>query len=164
MCPVVFMNHTQSSIVKFAVHFRNLIAEYCSLEQIYEFAPNCSPDPEAAAKRQKLCDNYPWICEYSNPLIFNDPKIDDINDNVLRARTHMNGGMSVKDLVKYAQMMSYNGDENWVFPKYDYGPEGNKKKYGQEDVPTWDVSSWKIDTALMAGTRDFIATLRDVGN
>lgn len=72
------------------------------------------------------------------------------------------GGQSYKAMAKYVQDIL--NSEQMVFQKYDYGALGNLFEYKQLTPPKWDVSSWKIDTVLINGTKDVLVADEDLQN
>jgi hypothetical protein len=71
---------------------------------------------------------------------------------------HFPAGSSLKSLKHFKQVMKAKR-----FEHYDYGPEENLKRYGQEaapEIPLQNIVDFPI--ALLAGTEDKLAHIEDV--
>ena len=71
---------------------------------------------------------------------------------------HVPAGTSTNTLVHYAQLYSKGND---AFDRYDWGPEENLIRYGQEEPIAMDLSLVTTPTALFVGNADQLATLAD---
>jgi hypothetical protein len=69
--------------------------------------------------------------------------------------------MSLKTLVHYAQQIT-QPKGNPQFTKFDYGPEGNIKKYGTKEAPVWNVGNITTKLTFLVGTGDLFSTPPDV--
>ncbi|KAB7501577.1 hypothetical protein Anas_06885 [Armadillidium nasatum] len=49
-----------------------------------------------------------------------------------------------------------------VFQKYDWGPEENQKRYGQETPPAFNLEGSMPPLAFFRGDNDFLADPEDV--
>lgn len=73
---------------------------------------------------------------------------------------HTPAGTSTQDIVHFGQ--GVNSD---VFQMYNYDPyefNGNKKHYGQDTPPMYDVSNIQIPTYIYRGDKDILADPTDV--
>jgi len=70
---------------------------------------------------------------------------------------HDPAGTSAKNIVHFAQLVREN-----KFQKFDYGPDGNQKHYGQKTPPPYPLSGLKAKVALFTGTQDYLADPTDV--
>lgn len=69
---------------------------------------------------------------------------------------HLPSGSSAKNFLRWGQIVK-NG-----FSEYDYGEEGNLKKYGVKKPPMFDLSKVTMKWMLIASSNDYIADLKDV--
>jgi len=161
LAPIVFMNYTGSLTLKFFTYAKELISFAGEGLGLWDIVPSpCLNEPKWAEVVTWFCDKVSVLCDNFIPGINIDPKVDLILDNSTDLITHYPAGSSLKCLVKYGQAIDMGTKEK--FQKYDYGFLGNFKKYGSYKVPEWDVAQFKIDVALVGGTRDEFGSERDV--
>ena len=99
---------------------------------------------------EQICANIVFIiCGFDPPQI-NKTRLDVY-------MTHTPAGTSVQNMLHYAQ--AYRSKR---FQKYDFGPEGNKVKYGQASPPQYDLSSFHVPTVLYSAGQDWLADPDDV--
>lgn len=70
---------------------------------------------------------------------------------------HTPAGTSTQNIVHWIQMVRHGGT-----PKYDYGEKGNKKHYGQANVPAYDFTTVNRPVYLYWGDSDWLADPTDV--
>ena len=68
-------------------------------------------------------------------------------------------GTSCQCLLHYAQLAEKQIKAPNTFPKYDFGPAGNLKKYGTKTAPNYDLSLIKEKVRMWVGTADVLATI-----
>lgn len=162
LAPIVFMKHCESPVLAGLAQFRHLLWPVFQITQLFNFVPSfCLEKPGFAKLGQMFCDTLPFICDNIVPGVHFNPKVDDILKDLTTLITHYPAGTAAKNVMKYAQSIS-NRKEN-RFTKYDYGHEGNMKKYGTKSPGLWDVTKIAIDTVLIAGTNDMLGNPVDVG-
>ena len=104
-----------------------------------------------------VCATFDSIC--SNLLAsFSDANAE--RDNMGRADVfiaHFPSGTSLKNVVKWQQ-----GTQVDAFRKFDYGVEENRKRYGQDQPPNYDLSNIEHKVHLFAGGEDLLSNPTDV--
>lgn len=70
---------------------------------------------------------------------------------------HSNEGASAKDIIHFLQ-----GIKADKFQKYDYGPDGNMKRYNQTTPPEYHPQNMAVPVAMFYGDNDFLADRTDV--
>ncbi|XP_061196822.1 lysosomal acid lipase/cholesteryl ester hydrolase-like [Saccostrea echinata] len=71
--------------------------------------------------------------------------------------SHSNEGSSAKDIIHYFQEMEAD-----KFQKFDYGPDGNLKRYNQTTPPQYYPQNMTVPVAMYYGDNDFLADRTDV--
>ncbi|CAL2045202.1 unnamed protein product [Caenorhabditis brenneri] len=71
--------------------------------------------------------------------------------------SHTPAGTSTQNIVHWIQMVRHGGT-----PYYDYGEKGNKKHYGQGNVPSYDFTNVNRPVYLYWGDSDWLADPTDV--
>uniref|UniRef100_A0A7E4VBG5 Lipase n=1 Tax=Panagrellus redivivus TaxID=6233 RepID=A0A7E4VBG5_PANRE len=80
--------------------------------------------------------------------------------NTSRARIYMShfpAGSSTQNMAHWVQFM-----RSGIFRKYDWGPKGNIKRYGQSTPPIYDISQIRVPTHLYYSSVDPLALATDV--
>lgn len=73
---------------------------------------------------------------------------------------HVPAGASTKTLAHYAQEMKNNGR----FQQFDYGSDGNVKKYGSGSPPAYAIGNITLPIALLSGDNDWLSSVKDATN
>uniref|UniRef100_T1ILR9 Lipase n=1 Tax=Strigamia maritima TaxID=126957 RepID=T1ILR9_STRMM len=97
--------------------------------------------------------DYPIICQIG--MFINggySPNLPDVARIPVHT-THCSGGMSVKTLLHYGQMI-----QTQKFRKYDYGNIENLRQYGSAEPPELSIANIKVPTILMYGANDAVTT------
>lgn len=84
---------------------------------------------------------------------------EDVPDAITNISAHFPAGTSVKSLNHYAQLVV-----NGRFQDYDYGEQGNLKKYGRKQPPAFNLSTARVPTALFVGSHDDLSDPMDEVN
>lgn len=71
---------------------------------------------------------------------------------------HTPAGTSTKTVVHYAQEIHEGGN----FQYFDYGPEENLKRYGQEKPLQYNLENISVPVSLFFATNDWLAGPQDV--
>uniref|UniRef100_A0A1A8CTY9 Lipase n=1 Tax=Nothobranchius kadleci TaxID=1051664 RepID=A0A1A8CTY9_NOTKA len=85
---------------------------------------------------------------------------DEKNLNMTRTpvyTTHCPAGTSVQNMVHWAQAVKQG-----KLMAFDYGREGNMKRYNQSTPPEYQVQDMKVPTALFSGGHDTLADPKDM--
>jgi len=98
-------------------------------------------------------DNFSFVYEPFYYFTDISPQSEDYT-KIRKFAKHTPAGTSWKNLVHLTQQMRGEGDSMRL---YDYGPEGNRLKYGQEKVKYYDFGLVR-DTKISAyvGKKDFL--------
>lgn len=67
---------------------------------------------------------------------------------------HVPAGTSTKTVIHYAQEIHHDGD----FQQFDYGPAGNRIKYGQDTPPLYKFEKIKTPIYLIYADNDWLAS------
>lgn len=103
---------------------------------------------------------FPGISAYIASSLYDINIHGDTIDNVAVYGQRLKGGTSLKNLIYYRQIMDTNSTIPYFF---DYGPEGNVKKYGTEEPPRMDFNRISAPIAIIAGAHDVAAPPEDAG-
>ena len=117
-----------------AIDFYNKYCEANRLTCAKNYAKDWSASPEIAAR----IDNWPRA-GYKKEI--------DVS------------GSSVGNLVHLGQLIVSQLKKSGSFPKYDYGPAGNLKKYGTKTAPLYDLGLIKETVRMWVGSEDIFATI-----
>jgi lysosomal acid lipase/cholesteryl ester hydrolase len=156
LAPVVYMTHVKSPIrylSPFTTDFEWL-AKYLGVNQ---FLPNnkilkfLSYDCELLNIDKTICEDIIFAFCGFDKTEFNE----DLLPVVL---SHDPAGSSTKTVLHYAQEIKYDGK----FQQYDYGPAGNKIKYGTLTPPQYKLLNIKVPTYLMYAVNDWLSSYIDV--
>ena len=100
----------------------------------------------------------PHICEKQNEGFFDFVgEIDEVT-RIADKAAHGPAGSGWRCLVHYGQIIAAK-----QFQRYDYGSKSeNKKHYGQETPPLYDLSKIEVPMALATGTVDKLADKQDI--
>ncbi|XP_044254846.1 lipase 3-like [Tribolium madens] len=156
LAPVAYMTHVKSPIrylSPFAYDFEWL-ARYLGLNQ---FLPNnkimkfLGYDCELLKIDKEICEDVIFtLCGFDK---------EEFNEELLPVvLSHDPAGSSTKTVLHYSQEIKYDGK----FQQYDYGPDGNKIKYGTLTPPQYKLLNIKVKTYLMYALNDFLASYIDV--
>ena len=101
-----------------------------------------------------FCVDYDFICR----LIFThftDKNFDVIDKVEFMKYLHTAPSrVSVKTITHYLQWIR---DDKPITYRYNYGPIGNLRKYGQLKTPTWNLKKIKVPIYLYHGENDFLS-------
>ncbi|XP_014226292.1 lipase 3-like isoform X1 [Trichogramma pretiosum] len=70
---------------------------------------------------------------------------------------HTLAGSSIRELTHYGQLI-----KSHKFEQFDWGKEENKRIYGDDDPPEYDLSKVNVPVALFWARNDWLADTRDV--
>ena len=68
-------------------------------------------------------------------------------------------GSSVGNMIHLGQLIVSQLKTPGTFPKYDYGPAGNLKKYGTKTAPLYNLALIQETVRMWVGTEDIFATI-----
>jgi len=147
------------SLVKFTAPFINPIESFLKFIGTKAFLPNndfhrqfrkivC----ERSMREATVCRNMIFLIAGTDPDNFNLTAIPVING-------HNPSGTSVRTVSQFAKNFNAEGE---TFIRYDYGTEGNLKRYGQEKPPAYDLSLVTAPVYLFWGENDLLTTPTDV--
>ncbi|XP_037783599.1 lipase 3-like isoform X2 [Penaeus monodon] len=108
----------------------------------------------------KLCDRNSLLAVFCRKILatIGGPNPDELNRDLLATITaHTPAGTSVHSVTHFGQLITSDG-----FYKFDHGPHGNLRRYGQRQPPSYDLSQVRIPVAIFAGENDYLADPRDV--
>lgn len=163
LAPIVYMNYGGSLAIKFLAPIKDILKFAGDTIGMYDFFPSpCLNEPGWAKLVTWACNTLSLLCDNVIPGINIDQTVDNVLDNGPDLITHYPAGTSLKCLIKYAQAIDMGDKEKFV--KFNYGYFGNISKYGSSKVPEWDITLFKIDTALVGATRDEFGSEQDVAN
>ncbi|RZC36181.1 lipase 3, partial [Asbolus verrucosus] len=156
LAPVAYMTHVKSPIrylSPFTYDFEWL-SKYLGLNQ---FLPNnkvlkfLAYDCELLKIDKTICEDIIFVlCGFDKA---------EFNEKILPVVLgHDPAGTSTKTVLHYAQEIKYDGK----FQQYDYGPEGNRIKYGTLKPPQYKLVNIKVKTYLMYAVNDWLASYIDV--
>ncbi|XP_071452435.1 lipase 3-like [Hetaerina americana] len=156
LAPVMYMGRVKSPIrllapfaddLEFIVHFLGA-AEFLPQNKIIRFLSKYGC--ELFTTEEKICEN----------SIFAITGFDDSQFNMTLLPIvlgHTPAGASTKTLIHYAQEI-----RSGKFQMYDYGSEGNMKRYGKDFPPEYNVSAIQPPISLHYSDNDWLANVDDV--
>ena len=150
--PVAYVFHQTSGPLTLLSDSRLLdLLNYLNLD---EFSPQTWLQTDAGSI---ICSEFDGIC---NDLLASFSDANAERDNMERADVfigHFPSGTSLKNVVKWQQ-----GTQVDAFRKFDYGVEENRKKYGQDQPPNYNISNIEHKVHLFAGGEDLLSNPTDV--
>ena len=109
----------------------------------------------------KLCIKQPQPCLKNYQLTDEHPELDDYT-RYGYVKTLSPCGFSTNSVLHFAQLIAAD-QKNPVFKKFDWGSaRANKKYYGQDQPPVYDLSLIKEKVRILSGTGDKLADTKDV--
>ncbi|XP_061561250.1 gastric triacylglycerol lipase [Phycodurus eques] len=100
------------------------------------------------------------LSELCGNLFFVLCGFDELNLNMSRTAvytTHCPAGTSVQNMLHWAQAV-----DSGKLSAFDFGTEGNMKRYNQTTPPQYRVQDMKVPTAVFSGGHDTLADPKDV--
>jgi pimeloyl-ACP methyl ester carboxylesterase len=157
--PVLFLTNTKIAPLQLAKKLEHTFQSAMNLLHLHHFGlGKCDFDPNLVTKYQNECSkkqcNFDWMT---------DPNPKTINYYWYGYSENASpGGYSTQCLVHFAQLIAENRKAPY-FSKYDYGSyEENKKHYGQNIAPLYDLGLIKSKVFLYMGDSDQLADSTDV--
>lgn len=161
LAPIVYLNHVESWIYKAAVTVflgQNIYKLTTTLFGSYQSLPTtCRGNYSFANFVSVFCKSSPladYMCRNFIPGVKINPFYDNILDNFKKLSEYYPSGSSAKSMIHLGQLMMLPKDE-FKFQRFDYGPEENVKRYGEEKTPSWDVSKIRTKVVIINGKEDF---------
>ncbi|KAK3739989.1 hypothetical protein RRG08_005261 [Elysia crispata] len=155
LAPIGRVGHIKSPLLLLLVHFAEQIKLFLDIFGHGEFD---FPEPLHRLVAGTLCEEWGEVicenfifllCGY-NPKSFNESRVDVY-------LSHVPAGASALTLMQWAQ-----GVKSEKFQHFDYGEQGNLKKYGQKTPPLYDPRKIRVPVAIFRGGRDWLADTTDV--
>eukprot|EP01133_Synstelium_polycarpum_P019085 gene19085-22852_t len=151
LAPVVQVTHCSSTLLDF-------FAKY-DLADIFEVLGDKSflaDTPLLQKLLPYICGNEPMICQNSLALIMGWDTTNINNTRLPVIMAHEPGGTSVQNIIHWSQA------KNHGYKKFDYGPIGNIKHYGQMTTPSYNISDFSAPLIIYYGGNDDLADVVDV--
>jgi gastric triacylglycerol lipase len=150
--PVASVTHQSSEIL--ALGSKPGFAELAKLFGIEEFLP--ASDNNSMAY---ICTYFNFLCKGGLYLLADEDLAVDNYKRLDVVMNHYPSGTSLKDIIHWSQMVNLKQE---ALQKYNHGPQGNLKAYGQLTPPQYDLTLIRAKVALFAGTADRLADVTDV--
>ncbi|XP_019870012.2 lipase 3 [Aethina tumida] len=156
LAPVAYMTHIKTPI-RYLSPFVNDVEWLNRFFGLNQFLPNnriikiLSAECERNSWGRASCENIVFILCGFDKKEFN-------HDNLGVILHHTPAGASTKTILHYAHEIKNQGK----FQHYDYGADGNKKRYGTENPPDYNISNIETPIYLMYGLNDWLASPIDV--
>merc|ERR1719159_2213849 len=96
------------------------------------------------------------LCEISVDVICGTGTMDDAN-SISKFAEYFPCGTSFKNMLHFAQGAKHNS-----FRRFDYGSLKNMQVYGQRIPPNYNLSAYRVPTALFVADGDLLADPGDV--
>ena len=158
--PVTFLPSATSKLVKILAADTPFIAA-CKLFGIDEFLPGACSKTSAQSEFEKyICLLDPLLCDFFISFIADyNPKYDNEKRFPIFVQ-HNPSGSSLQTLLHFRQL--YELDKHHPkFQKFDYGKNGNIKKYGQSTPPLYDFNLINLPVRAFTGMQDELADPTD---
>ncbi|CAI5453277.1 unnamed protein product [Caenorhabditis angaria] len=157
LAPVGAVKHIKGLLKFFADYFAPEFDGWFDVFGSGEFTPNnwimkLAADSICAGLKVEsdLCDNILFLIA--------GPESNQLNQTRVPIYvSHTPAGTSTQNIVHWLQMVRHGGT-----PMYDYGTKGNKKHYGQSNVPAYDFTNIKRPMYLYWGDSDWLADPTDI--
>lgn len=153
LAPVFYMRHTKSILLKgmATMHLDTAI----SLMRVHELLPD---NKLWRLVTPRACKHASWMCSFGIFLMCGYD-VTDIDVNRLPIyMAHFPAGVSMRELIHYAQMIRSN-----TVKAFDFGYRKNKEAYGAHNAPTYNISNAKAPpTYIFYGEQDELANSIDV--
>ena len=156
--PMSIKNCAEPSLVQAAKPFTmKVIIALAEALHIYNLIPYGSL---TAGTTSAVCDLFDGqICKFVlNWFAGGDSKVD-YYERLNVAMSNLPSGAGYRNFVHYGQLI---GAETEAFRRFDYGKDENKKKYGQDTPPDYDLDAITFPIAMFAGGKDVLADPKDV--
>lgn len=158
MAPSAFVQLIRSPIARIMIPMVEWLAKFMASHEVYGWLP---ASKVLHVLRNAICPlNYPEnICSEFMDLLVGphpeayDPKVIAVHSG------HTPAGGSFNQDVHYAQIA-----RSGLFQQYDFGREGNYRKYGSKDPPTYELERSTAPIALFYGLNDWLVHPRNVEN
>lgn len=159
MAPVAYMSGVKGPLNVLA-DYGNNIEKFMKLFGVNEFLPRgdvvrfLSKHSCAVSKFEDV------VCEMTLYTLCGHDK--DQFDLSLRPMIfgHLPAGASTKTLAHYAQEIRNEGR----FQQFDYGFDGNMKRYGDKAPPAYPIEKITLPIALLSGDNDWLSSVNDAKN
>lgn len=156
LAPVAFVRHIKSPLrllapqvkrVQFLVHWLGL-GEFLPQNFIIKWLTKWGC--EKLKIEEEICENFIFVlCGFDKQQF---------NDSLLPALlSHTPAGASTQTILHYAQMIL-----SGQFRQYDYGILDNRRKYGTDEPPNYDLSKVDVPVKLLYAENDWLASVEDV--
>ena len=158
LAPIVYLNQNHVPVVDFATTIRGLI-KFAALRFGVNYLEKgtCLWDQYYIDKLNKQCGSQPKSCYKEVKYTDLVPKVNNWARAGYRALLEPSGA-SVNSFLHYAQILDAQRKNHEAFPKFDYGPSGNRQHYGNSHPPNYDLSLIREKVRLWMGTADALGT------
>lgn len=161
LAPICFMTHFKQKMILTLSRHQEWVYKTAMKVKMWQFqSNNCEVKKWKKIRWNLQCVINKKSCYKKYTFMDAYPEMDDISRTGIYLNTKPQG-MSLKTLLHYAQQITQPVD-NPQFTKFDYGPEGNLKKYGTKKAPIWNVGNITTKLTFLVGTGDLFSTPLDV--
>ncbi|CAH1971160.1 unnamed protein product [Acanthoscelides obtectus] len=156
LAPVAFINKIDPLVKRFAVEYGPVVAKLA--DNLGLKGTGQIPDVEMFLR--KYCGTYPVVvlCDALIKLTSGDNPNENIADMVPVFFSYYPTGVSLKVAKMYMQTVLQHGR----FGKYNYGIERNRRLYGSDMPPEYNLTNIDLPVFLFVGRYDAVATPADV--
>jgi len=95
------------------------------------------------------------MCDWGWDIAGYNPRVDNVIKDMANFLRSNPSGASVQSIAHYGQLISAGKP---TFARYDWGAGQNKKVYGQETAPEYDMSKFNMPLVIARGTADDLST------
>lgn len=156
MAPIAYMSEVKGPLNVFA-DYGNNINKFMQLFGVKEFLSR-GPVLKFLSKRSCAVSKFEdVVCELSMYVLCGHDK--DQFDVSLEPLIfgHFPAGASTKTLAHFAQEIKNEGR----FQQFDYGSDGNMKRYDNNTPPAYPVEKISLPIALLSGDNDWLSSVKD---
>ena len=157
LSPVVYLRHLNTNWDALSLLYRIHGPYLLNLFNIYKIALRDPTENKILFSLINFtCKHIPIFCELALKWVSDrSPSVLDISNFAFYLQ-HYPSSSSVKCLDHFAQLAKLPDGQ---FGKYDYGKEGNARKYGSEEPPKYDLSKVYIIIYLIKDQIEIISDL-----
>ena len=163
LASIVFLNKNKVPVFSLGSYFIKQVQELAyKLGVNYLNLAGCGFNQTELNYWNSLCRSTPAKC-------YKQAKMQNIHpsaiDNWARAgyrHVMSHSGTSAMSMIHFGQLAKAQSSDQNVFPKYDYGAQGNQKFYGRPAPPSYDLSLITESVFLWAGTDDALSTPAEI--
>lgn len=153
LAPIVFLANSPSKLFH-RISADNFFIDTAKFFNVNEWLSGaCSMTSIQSEFQYAVCKVAPILCDWLIGFVDYNPKYDN-NKRLPIFLQHMPAGTSLRTLLHYTQYFTQKDRSHPVFRMYDFGRTENRKRYGSDVAPDYDLSLIDIPVRGFYGIED----------